>query len=238
MNEYIEYNKNTKLYKCKKCNKDFKDLSNLKRHLERKKSCILKTEYKCKKCLKVFNNLYNYKLHINRKTNCLDDINAPYKTQEKVINNEDLEIKIKQLEEEINKKELQIQKFYEDNKKNNKFINDWIENLMCDYTDIVVLKREPKILSLITYLKDFLLKKDNLDMYKIKAIIHYIFNKIKIENLEQIISNIIDLDYTKKEIIFDIIKEYIISLENSNNETIYGKLRINYISTLKQRFKL
>lgn len=80
MKEYIEYNKAEKLYKCKKCDTFFKDLSNLKRHLNRKKSCILKTEYKCEKCLKVISNLYNYKLHINRKTNCLNNINAPYKT--------------------------------------------------------------------------------------------------------------------------------------------------------------
>lgn len=239
MKEYIEYNKETKLYKCKKCNKDFSTSSNLKKHLNRKKSCILKTEYKCKKCLKVFNNLYNYKIHINRKTNCLDDINAPYKIQEKVIeSNEDLDKKIKILEEEINKKELQIKKLYEDNNKNNKFINEWIENLMCDYTDIVVFKRDVKILSLITYLKDYLLKKEKLDMYKIKTIIHYILNKIKIENLEQIISNILEIEEKQKEIILDIINEYIISLEKSNNETIFGKLRINYISTLKERFKL
>jgi hypothetical protein len=95
MKEYIEYNKEDKLYKCKKCDTYFKDLSNLKRHLNRKKSCILKTEYKCEKCLKVFNNLYNYRVHINRKTNCLNDINAPYKTI--INNNQEEKINIKQV---------------------------------------------------------------------------------------------------------------------------------------------
>lgn len=94
MKEYIEYNKDDKLYKCKKCKKIFSRLSNIKSHLNRKKSCMLKTEYKCNKCLKVFTNLYNYRLHINRKTNCLNDINAPYKT---IINNQEMDEKIKQL---------------------------------------------------------------------------------------------------------------------------------------------
>jgi len=94
-------------YNCEKCNKIFKIETDLKRHINRKISCMKTVDYICEKCGYNTSNKTKYTNHINRKTQCKktsDAINKlDIKIEEMKRDNDFIQNKMELLEKKLEK---------------------------------------------------------------------------------------------------------------------------------------
>lgn len=119
---------------CSKCNKTFSSVSNLNKHLKKKKSCTIKEPemFQCSKCKKVFTTKQNLYTHLNKKNPCI-------KEEPSAIELEKIRLRIK--EADINLETIKLNQIRESIKlaevtNNTSVINNIMNNNIHVYNNI------------------------------------------------------------------------------------------------------
>ena len=127
-------------YKCEKCNKEFNQKCNYISHINKKNSCVNTNEdkniiiYKCEKCNKEFNRKSNYINHINRKISCNG---IDLENNELLLKIKELESKLLTIETEKNFFQNEIVKIKEENIKINELYNNLLDKFIKNNNNII-----------------------------------------------------------------------------------------------------
>ena len=127
-------------YKCEKCNKEFNQKCNYISHINKKNSCVNTNEdkniiiYKCEKCNKEFNRKSNYINHINRKISCNG---IDLENNELLLKIKELESKLLTIETEKTFFQNEIVKIKEENIKINELYNNLLDKFIKNNNNII-----------------------------------------------------------------------------------------------------
>ena len=127
-------------YKCEKCNKEFNQKCNYISHINKKNSCVNTNEdkniiiYKCEKCNKEFNRKSNYINHINRKFSCNG---IDLENNELLLKIKELESKLLTIETEKTFFQNEIVKIKEENIKINELYNNLLDKFIKNNNNII-----------------------------------------------------------------------------------------------------